>query len=171
MNRYSIMMIAATFAGSVLHAQTNPLATEVKQSYTGVKNNILKAAEKMPDENYSFKPVPEVQNFAQRVAHIADANARTCGALKGEQKSVGAAAKTAKADLVAALKDSFAYCDAVFDAATDADMSQMVTMGQRQRSRIASLWGLVSHSNEIYGTLGVYMRLKGLVPPSSEPRN
>jgi uncharacterized damage-inducible protein DinB len=171
-NRYFMMMLAATLAGSVLSAQNgNPLATEVKGSYTGVKNNLIKAAEKMPEENYSFKPTPEVQTFAVRVAHIADANARTCGAIKGEQKQLGAASKTSKADLVAALKESFEYCDAVFDGASDADLSKMVKVGQRERSEGAILWGVVTHSNEIYGTMGVYMRLKGIVPPSSEPRN
>jgi len=164
-------MMAAAVLGSGLYAQDNPLSTEVKGSYSGVKNNLLKAADKMPDENYGFKPTPEVQSFAQRVAHIADANARTCGAIKGEQKNVGAASKTSKADLVAALKEAFTYCDAVFDSTTDADITKMITIGQRQRSKIGALWGLVSHSNEIYGTMGVYMRLKGIVPPSSEPRN
>jgi uncharacterized damage-inducible protein DinB len=170
MKRYSTLMAAAVLS-TALYAQENPLATEVKGAYTNVKNNLIKAAEKMPEENYSFKPVPEVQSFAQRVAHIADSNARNCGAIKSEQKNIGAASKTSKADLVAAIKESFAYCDTVFDAATDADITKMVTMGQRQRSKIALLWGTVSHSNEIYGTMGVYMRLKGLVPPSSEPRN
>ncbi len=164
-------MMAAAVLGSGLYAQDNPLSTEVKGSYSGVKNNLLKAADKMPDENYGFKPTPEVQSFAQRVAHIADANARTCGAIKGEQKNVGAASKTSKADLVAALKEAFTYCEAVFDSTTDADITKMITMGQRQRSKVGALWGLVSHSNEIYGTMGVYMRLKGIVPPSSEPRN
>jgi hypothetical protein len=170
MNRYSMLMLTATFAGSILCAQ-NPLSTEVKGSYTNVKNNLLKAADKMPEEDYGYKPAPEVQTFAVRVAHIADANARTCGAVKGEQKQLGAASKTTKADLVAALKESFAYCDAVFDAMTDADAATMVTAGRGTRSKIALLYGVVAHSNEIYGTMGVYMRMKGIVPPSSEPRN
>ena len=95
--------------GSIAYAQTapaappaaqpaaqpaNPLSAEVKGAYTNIKNNFLKAAEKMPEEHYGFKASDEVQSFAQRVAHIADANVRTCAALKGEQKSVTAAAKT-----------------------------------------------------------------------------
>lgn len=172
MKRYSLMMFAVlALAGSALFAQTaNPLSAEVKGSYTGIKNNVLKAADKMPEENYSFKATAEVQTFGQRVAHIADANVRTCATLKGEQKSVGAAAKTAKADLVAALKESFAYCDGVYDAMTDAEAHKMVTQGNRERSKLALLWGIVSHDNEVYGAMGVYMRLKGIVPPSSEGR-
>ena len=112
----------------------------------------------------------ELQSFAQRVAHIADANVRTCAALKGEQKSVSAAAKTAKADVVAALKESFAYCDAVYDSMTDTEAVKIVSAGRGPRSRLASLWGIVAHSNEVYGTMTVYMRLKGIIPPSSEGR-
>ncbi len=171
MNRIFVMMIFAAFAGSVLPAQTsNPLSTEVKGSYTNIKNNILKAADKMSEENYSFKATSEVQSFGQRIAHIADANTRTCAAIKGEQKSMDAASKTSKADLVAALKESFSYCDGVYDSMTDADATKMVTLGRGQRSKIAALWGVVAHDNEVYGAMGVYMRLKGVVPPSSEGR-
>jgi uncharacterized damage-inducible protein DinB len=176
MKRASMMMLAVALTGSVLYAQQaqtpnpNPLSAEVKGSYTNIKNNVLKAADKMPEENYSFKATPEVQTFAQRVAHIADANMRTCAAIKGEQKTVGAASKTTKADLVAALKESFAYCDSIYDSLTDAEATKVITLGRGQRSKLAALWGIVSHDNEVYGTMGVYMRLKGIVPPSSEGR-
>jgi uncharacterized damage-inducible protein DinB len=171
MNRYFLIMLAAAFVGSAWYAQTaNPLSTEVKGAYTNIKNNVLRAADKMPEEHYSFKATPEVQSFGQRIAHIADANMRTCAALKGEQKSVGAASKTTKADLVAALKESFAYCDGIYDSLTDTEATKIVSTGRGQRSKLAALWGIVSHDNEVYGTIGVYMRLKGIVPPSSEGR-
>ena len=157
-------------AGQSTTPPANPLSAEVKGSYTGIKNFVLKAADKMPEEHYGFKATAELQTFGQRLAHIADSNLRTCGAIKGEQKTGNAASKTSKADLVAALKESFAYCDGVYDAMTDAEAVKMVSMGNRQRSKIAMLWGIVSHDNEVYGAMGVYMRLKGIVPPSSEPR-
>jgi uncharacterized damage-inducible protein DinB len=176
MKRYSMIMLAAALMGSVLYAQQaqtpspNPLSTEVKGAYTNIKNYVLKAAEKMPEENYSFKATAEVQTFAQRIAHIADANMRTCAVMKGEQKTVDAAAKTTKADLVTALKESFAYCDGIYDALTDAEATKMITTPRGQRSKLAALWGIVAHDNEVYGAMGVYMRLKGIVPPSSEGR-
>jgi uncharacterized damage-inducible protein DinB len=170
--RYLISISALAIAfGSLNYAQTaNPLSTEVKGAYTGIKTNFTKAAEKMPEENYGFKATPEVQSFGQRVAHIADSNLRTCAAIKGEQKAAGAASKTSKADLVAALAESFAYCDGVFDSMTDADAAKMITTPRGQRSKISALWGIVTHDNEVYGAMGVYMRLKGIVPPSSEGR-
>ncbi|MEP7271253.1 MAG: DinB family protein [Acidobacteriota bacterium] len=173
MNRnYALtLVVVLTVAGLVVQAQIpNPLSAEVKGAYTGIKNNVLKAAEKMPEEHYAFKATPEVQSFGQRVAHIADSNIRTCAAIKGEQKSVGAAAKTSKTDLVAVLKESFSYCDSVYDSLTDAEAPKMITTPRGERSRLAALWGIVSHDNEVYGAMGVYMRLKGIVPPSSEGR-
>jgi uncharacterized damage-inducible protein DinB len=170
--RYVISLTAIAVAlASLNYAQAaNPLSTEVKTAYTGIKTNFTKAAEKMSEENYAFKPTPEVQSFGQRVAHIADANLRTCAAIKGEQKTVNAASKTSKAELVAALAESFSYCDGVYDAMTDAEAAKMITTPRGQRSKLSALWGVVSHSNEVYGAMGVYMRLKGVVPPSSEGR-
>ena len=146
MKRYYVIALTAalSIAGSVLYAQTaDPLSTEVKGAYTGIKNNVTKAAEKMSEENYAFKATPDVQSFGQRVAHIADSNMRTCAAIKGEQKTVGAAAKTSKADLVAALKESFGYCDAIYDSLTDAEAAKVITTPRGQRSKLATLWGIV----------------------------
>ena len=88
----------------------------------------------------------------------------------GEPKTGTAGSKTAKADLVAALKDSFADCDKAIESLTDANLAQGVKMGNRELSKIGALAGVVIHSNEEYGYLALYMRLKGVVPPSSEGR-
>ena len=141
MNRYWIF--ATMFAGAcVVAAQDNPLSAELKRAHTTIKNYVVKSAEKMPEENYSFKPTPEVRSFGQILGHVADAEYFFCSTAKGESKQTDIEkTKTSKADLVAAIKESFAYCDGVFDSATDADMTKMVKMGQRERSKIAILWG------------------------------
>ena len=166
MKRFVNFILMAGLSGScVLLAQ--PAASHIaesKQTYASVKNNLQKMAEQMPEENYSFKATPDVRTFGQLVAHVADTQARLCSMASGEQKSVGAASKTAKADLVAALRDSFAICDAAFDSLTDATASQPGGMG---RSKLALLEYNTGHSNEEYGYMSVYMRLKGIVPPSS----
>jgi hypothetical protein len=145
-------------------------AATLKRSYTGIKTNFVKAAEKMPEENYSFKPVDAVETFGQRVAHIADPQLATCTGMMGERKTGTAKSKTSKADLVAALKESFDACDKAVDALTDANAMEAVSAGRGQQPRIAALYGLVVHANEVYGAMGVYMRIKGIVPPSSEGR-
>ena len=111
------------------------------------------------------------------MAHIADANFRTCAGLKGEQKTLGAAAKTSKQELYASLGQSFVYCDEVFQGMTDSLASKMengrigsppLASGE-MRTRLNTLWSIVRHSNEMYGYMSVYLRLKGVVPPSTEP--
>jgi hypothetical protein len=141
-----------------------PVIAESKISYTGVKNNLQKMAESMPEENYSFKPTPDMRAFGELIAHIADTQARLCSTVMGAPKQVNAASKTSKADLVAALKESSAICDAAFDSLTDATASQPAAMG---RSKPGVLQFNTGHSNEEYGYGSVYMRLKSIVPPSS----
>jgi hypothetical protein len=155
----------------------NPMSDELRQIYIIVRNNLIKMSERMPEANYSFQPTPEIQTFIERVAHIADANMRTCSGLKGEQKSVRASSKTTKAEVIAALKESFETCDAVFNALTDSTAVQMVrgeigsppTPPGQTRTRLSQLWNVVRHSNELYGYMSVYLRLKGIVPPSTAP--
>jgi len=157
--------------GTALRGQaTNPLISEMKQNYGIVKNNHIQMAEKMPEEHYSFRPVAEIRSFGEAVAHVADSQAERCSLVSGERKTVNAESKKTKADLVAALRESYAICDAAFDALTDASMTEMVRLGQstRNRSKMGLLVGMTSHSNEQYGYMAVYLRLTGIVPPSSE---
>ena len=161
---------AAPAAPAAQAPPANPLVTEAKGSYSNVKNNILKAAEKMPEENYSFSPTKEERPFIQVVAHVADSQIRACGAVKGEQRQPDAASKKTKAELMASLKASFDLCDAAFDSLTDTSAAERISIGRGQRSKLSLLWGNTGHDMEQYAILAGYMRQKGLVPPSSEPR-
>jgi hypothetical protein len=172
MNKKIFVVLTAAFA-LVLAAQDKgapPSASAIlKQTYNRIKTNFQKAAEKMPEENYNFKPADGVETFGQRVAHIANQMA-TCSAINGQRKPSSAAGKTSKADLVAALSESFTECDKAFDALTDANAMEPVAAGRGMQPRINALYGVVVHANEVYGAMGVYMRVKGIVPPSSEGR-
>ena len=160
--------ILVALAGALSAQNANPLIKEARASYDNVKNNILKAAEKMPEEAYAFKPTDGQQSFGERMAHIAG-QIRRCAAVKGEQKQVDTS-KTAKADLLAALKASFDECDAAWDSLTDANAQELIQAGRGQQSRLGILIGNTNHDSEMYGYISVYMRLKGVVPPSSEGR-
>src|SRR5208282_564619 len=108
MKQCSMMLMAAACTVS-LHAQNNPLSAETKTLYTMIKTNIIKAAEKMPEANYAFKPTPDVRSFGQIIGHVADAQYEFCAPVKGETKSSDAEKITSKAALLEALKAAFAY--------------------------------------------------------------
>jgi uncharacterized damage-inducible protein DinB len=164
-----IWTITLGMACTLAAQDSNPLMTEARQAYSTVKYNLLMSAEKMPGENYSFRPAPRVRTFAQILGHIAEEHYLYCGAVKGEEKAVDVEkSKTAKAEVIAALKDSFAYCEAVYDGLTDTTAVQMIHRGQMQRTRLWIVWGNTVHDNSHYGNLVTYMRIKGLVPPSTE---
>jgi len=173
MRRFSFL----AFLGccTLLAQAPNVLVAEAKFPWTVVRDNLLKMAEKMPAENYGFKPTPEIEGFAQRVAHIAGANLFICRGVMGQQTTPRPAA-TSKPELIALLKQASAACDSVFDSLSDATAMEKISsrLGgpyppEPTRTKLATLNNMVRHSNEMYGYMCVYLRLKGIVPPSSAP--
>lgn len=143
------------------------MSADLNAKYNAIKNNITKAAEEMPEDGYSLQPSKEERNFGAWVAHVADTQAGACSGIAGARKNIGAAAKTSKADLVAALKESFDICDAVYSGTTDANAADMVASFGGQMPRASALYGTIIHDNECYGSMAVYLRLKSVVPPST----
>jgi uncharacterized damage-inducible protein DinB len=148
----------------------NPITASEKGLYSFVSGAVVGAAQKMPEENYSFKPTPEVRSFGQLVGHVADASYMFCSQVMGEAnpgKNIEKT-KTSKADLVAAIKDGVAYCNKAFDTMTDAKGTEMVKLFSFNIAKL-SLFSLnTAHTDEHYGNMVTYMRLKGIVPPTSE---
>jgi uncharacterized damage-inducible protein DinB len=149
---------------------TNPITASERGFYSFVSNAALGAAQKMPEENYSFKPTPDVRSFGQLVGHVADASYAFCSQAGGEanpSKDIEKT-KTSKADLVAALKDAVAYCNNAFDGMTDAKGSQMVKFMNFDLAKLTLFSINTAHTDEHYGNMVTYLRLKGIVPPTSE---
>ena len=165
------LTVAITGGGALWWAQSNPLTADVKSDYQGVRDYFIRAAEKMPEADYGFKPSPDVRSFGQQVAHVADDQYNLCAPARGETRKASYTAiedtLSTKADLVAALKEAFAYCDGAYDALTDASGAEFVTSAKR-KTRFAMLNWNLWHTWEHYGNVVVYLRMKGLVPPSSE---
>jgi len=160
--------------GGVAGAQTpaaNPFTSDIRRDYQGVRDYFLRAAVKMPEDKYGFRPSPDVRTFAQQIAHVADDQYNLCSAAKGQRRSASytdiETRLSKKADLVVALKDAFAYCDGVYDAMTDAT-SLEPSSGIKGRSKFSYLNWNLWHTWEHYGNVVVYLRMNGLVPPSSE---
>ena len=151
-------------------APDNPLSTWNKKAYTRVKDILLRSAQKMPEENYSFKPTDTVRSYGQIVGHVADAQYLFCSVALGEKNPALDIehTKTSKADLIAALNTAFAYCDKAYDGMTDASAVQMIKLFGNDAPRLGALTVNNMHNLEHYGNLATYMRMKNLVPPSSE---
>jgi uncharacterized damage-inducible protein DinB len=172
MNRspLAILSVALACAGMV-RAQSNPLTTDAKAAYVQVRDLILRSAENMPEASYDFKPAPNVRTFGQIIAHIADDQYNLCAPVKGETRKAAYRdienTLSTKADLLAALQKAFVYCDAAYDSVTDASASGLVPFGKGSRPKLSMLNWNTWHTWEHYGNLVVYLRIKGLVPPSS----
>jgi hypothetical protein len=163
-NKRLCFILALAAAPVALHSQappaasSNPIAASEKGFYTMVSGEVVAAAEKMPEQNYSFKPTPEVRSFGSTAAGEPEP-------MKDIEKT-----KTSKADLLIALKDAVAYCNKVYAGMTDAQGSQMVKVMNYDLARLTVLSVNTAHTDEHYGNMVTYLRLKGIVPPSSEKR-
>jgi uncharacterized damage-inducible protein DinB len=166
----SIAACVAVVAQEPSTSPANPITASEKGFYAIVSGEVIAAAEKMPEENYSFKPTPDVRSFGQLVGHVADAQYGLCSTAVGEPNPMKAIekTKTSKADLVAALKEGVAYCNKAFAGMTDAQGSQMVKMMGYDLAKLTVLSVNTAHTDEHYGNMVTYLRLKGIVPPSSE---
>ncbi len=152
-------------------AQNNPISAFNKRSYGQLKNWLLRSAEKMPEESYNFRPTDAVRSYGQILGHVADYQYMYCSILRGEKNSAAKVEATSKADLLTVLKDAFAYCDQAYDGLTDVSALQMVKFYGGDTPRINVMIVNNLHMSEHYGNLVVYMRLKNIVPPSTESAN
>ena len=152
-------------------AQDSPLSAHTKFTYGVMKKMLLRSAELMPEENYGFKPTDAVRSFGQIVGHVADAQYYHCSAVLGEKNPSLKIehTKTAKADLIAALTEALAYCDKAYDGMTDAAGVQTVKFAAFEMPKLGILTINEIHAGLHYGNFVTYLRLKNIVPPTSEP--
>lgn len=176
MKRAVALAVAMTITATTLGAQSPggvaPHVAILKTQAETIRALVLRSADKIPENLYEFKPTPEVRSIAALLGHIADGNNLLCG-VAGTGKTVldqSNEKKTTRADLVAGLKASYAACDQVFAATTDANAATPVDFFGQKQTRLGMLAVNNSHMWEHYGNLVTYMRLKNIVPPSSETK-
>ena len=162
-------LIAMSGAGAF--QAPDPAVASIKGTFDLVRGNILKAAAQVPDDLYTFKPTPDVRSMGALFGHIADANFMICGAASGEKPTMSGIEKekTTKKDLVAALEASFKFCESAFAGLTAARANETIKFFlPGTHTRLGVLAFNNAHDFEHYGNVVTYMRLKGLVPPSSQ---
>jgi hypothetical protein len=154
--------------------KTFTLSGEMLRGYQNVQQSLVEAAEKMPEAQYNFRPTPDIKPFGQLVGHIALAQFGTCAMVKGEpnpRKDEREEASRTKVESVALLKASAAYCDPMVSGLTETTMTELTPVGQNRAAKGLLPASLVTHGMEMYGTMAVYLRLKGIVPPTTERQN
>jgi hypothetical protein len=135
------------------------------------KGWIVKSADMVPEDTYKWQPTPEVRTFGRLIAHIADDNNTFCGSLIGGPVAFGAVEKAlgtgSKQELQKALADSFATCDKAFALGDEKLMNETAGSIGGVQPKLGVLAFNNAHIMEHYGNIVTYMRLKGMVPPSS----
>ncbi|MBE7158346.1 MAG: DinB family protein [Rhodospirillales bacterium] len=161
--------LLTTLGVSTLHAQAS-IAAETKRTYMGVKDHILAAAAKMPDDGFAFKPTPDIRSFAEVVNHITEAQNHTCPAVIGGQTEMPKTEEgmMKKEAVLTALKNSFSLCDRAYDSMTDANAGSTIKTPRGERTRLGALVGNIAHDQEQWGIMSVYLRLKNIHPTGSE---
>jgi uncharacterized damage-inducible protein DinB len=172
--KLSSLLLAALIAtaSSAAFAQpANPLTANAKVQLAALTGFVIRSAEKVPEDLYAFRPTPEVRTMGQLYGHVADALFGMCATAAGSKPPRTGIEKTvtAKAELVSALKEGVSYCNTVFDGMTDQKGVETVPFYFGPSPRLSVLYFTVTHTYEHYGNLVTYMRLKNIVPPSSEP--
>jgi uncharacterized damage-inducible protein DinB len=168
----SLLFATPVLAQAPKSTAANPAVSTMKDLWAGTRNYIVRAAEQMPEADYAYRPTADVRSFGQLIGHIAGAQNTVCAAALGEkggdmddiEKST-----TTKAALIEALRKSNEYCARAY-AQSDAEAQRPTQLFGQDMTRLFVLGVNATHDNEHYGNIVTYMRMKGMVPPSSQPQ-
>src|SRR6185437_1736547 len=141
-------------------AQTTPpkppdVATELRNGFNEVNDWVTKAAEMVPAEKYSYRPVDTVRTFGQLIAHVTDSYNFFCARGAGNKVEWSDAVEkgtTDKDTLLPKLKEAVGKCNAAYGSGS---------------GQVRPLFTNVGHTSLHYGNIITYMRMMGLKPPSS----
>lgn len=165
----ALLLVAACAATAA--AQKPSAVGQAKLLWADNAKNVTAAADDVPQSLYSFRATPDVRTFGEIIGHVAGSQSMFCAMALGEKPPAeDAVEKTAKskAALVAALKQSTAYCERAYGI-SDASAMAMIDVFGAQRTRLFALMLNAAHDDEHYGNLVTYMRLNKMVPPTSRP--
>ena len=166
-------LAAFAAAATPCNAQANEAAL-LSSAHAGAgyfQGMITGSAGKMDAADYSFRPTPAVRSFAELIGHVADSNYDFCAIMKGETRPSTRVVETAKTkvELEAALAESFKYCEPALSAMNGPRGNEIVKFQSREMTASTVMNYRNYHGLLHYGNAIVYLRLKGKVPPSTEP--
>jgi hypothetical protein len=146
---------------------------------TIAENEVVGAADAMPEDKYSFAPTAGeftgVRTFAQQVKHLAANNYRMAAYILGrmpaptEKSETGPETVQSKAQIMDYLKGSFAVLHQAMGAIHEGNMLKPMAAAPSpsQKTRLQLAEDAVAHSFNHYGQMVEYLRMNGIVPPAS----
>lgn len=169
--RFPTLLLIAVLTGLPLAAQDSLMfISEARQQYKNISDNLLQTAEKMPAENYQFRPTPDSLSFGEWIREVSASQQDVCSAVSSKRVQMTGIDPRGKAELIDMLQRSIHSCDAAYTSVNPFTASQEIGFAGSRHSRLGLLFLNVSHDYEVYGNLSTYLRLKGLVPPSVKAR-
>ncbi len=167
--------IACLLAVSGLFAmRANPVADALRADMERYGKNIVSAVETMPADRFGTKPTEKQMSFADLVRHITTGNTMLCSWIAGQTapKAPELPAAADKDALVAALKQSFAYCRTALATVDDSALGNEVPFfGGRKVTRAAAMLDLSADLGDHYSLMATELRLAGQLPPTARPAN
>jgi uncharacterized damage-inducible protein DinB len=171
----ALLLAAALVVPSIARAQAASPATatspvvDARDHWRMMSSYVLRSASDLPEDKYGYRPTAGVRSFAELFSHVAGAEAMFCAMALGEKvPSEDAVTARSKTDLVAALRQSTQYCERAY-AQSDAAAAGTVDVFGAPHTRLYVLMFNATHDAEHYGNLVTYLRMNGIVPPSSQP--
>ena len=171
--RVFLSWVALGLAALPVSAAEGEFVEQLKAQWESSRRQLVRIAEAMPQDKYDFRATPEVRTFREIIVHVAGEN------MSG-MEIVGGVAKpgendrfehlTVRPDVLKALSDYFDYGAKVLDGMTDQEAMETVIRRNRSMPRWVIVMQAIGHCKEHYGNLVTYLRLNGLVPPSSAPQ-
>src|SRR5688572_22292957 len=156
-----IVLNLTSIAGAQEPAKTaNPVGASTRPLYDRIKDYLVRSADQMPEEHYSFRPTPDVRTYAQLLGHIIATQYMFCSDAMGEKNPAPGnfeKTHTAKAALADAVRASFTYCDRAYQL-SDSEMTTPRSFPKGRQSRPLELLILnIAHNNEHYGNIVTYL--------------
>jgi uncharacterized damage-inducible protein DinB len=167
---FAFLPIALLGIGALQLSAQSSVAEQLREQWTSSRRQMVRIAEAMPADKYSYQPTPEVRSFGEILAHVA-------GEGLMEMEAVGGVAQPGsperfsslrgRAEILRALSEYFDYGATVLARMTDQQALELVSLRSSQSPRWLIVMQTIGHNKEHYGNLVTYLRLNGIVPPAS----
>jgi hypothetical protein len=171
MKRLIVIFVVLLSTATVAQQSKNPVSDVLREMQKGRAKNTVGAFEEMPADQYGFKPTPGQMSFGELAGHIVESNYYFCANVGDvpQPKVTELKGSESKDALVAAMKSSFDFCGTALEKASDSKMTENITwFDGKPRTRAWAFLGLASSWADHYGAAAMYLRLKGLLPPTAK---